>query len=131
MKWTYSNNCMFEMIASINISFDQTIKVATQLGLSDFVDFSKLSQDNHYVKYVLDLIIWENDNYGKMIINDSRYSRLLTYFIQRFYYLQAVMNATQKTDEFVKEFLIQHDKVHVLSFLRKFEVEDNHKFFFR
>ena len=87
MKWTYSNNCMFEMIASINISFDQTIKVATQLGLSNFVDFSKLSQDNHYVKYVLDLIIWENDNYGKMIINDSRYSRLLTYFIQRFYYL--------------------------------------------
>lgn len=42
----------FKWLLPLNISFDQTVGVTTPSGLSDFVDFvriSKISQDNHYV----------------------------------------------------------------------------------
>ena len=53
MKWIYSNNYLFEIITSTDISFHQTINIVTRLGFSDFVDFvriSKISHYNHYVK---------------------------------------------------------------------------------
>ena len=52
LKRIYSNNYLFGMITSSNNSFDQTIRVPTRSGFSDFVDFvriGKISQDNHYV----------------------------------------------------------------------------------
>ena len=59
MKWIYSNNYLFEIITSSDISFHQTINIVTRLGFSDFVDFvriSKISHYNHYVKQVLFVI---------------------------------------------------------------------------
>ena len=55
MKLIYSNNYLFQMITSGNISFNQTIRVAARSEFSDFVDFvriSEISQDNYYVKQV-------------------------------------------------------------------------------
>ena len=43
MKWTYLNDKLFEITFS-NISFDQTIRVATRLGISDFVDLVRISK---------------------------------------------------------------------------------------
>ena len=52
MKWIYTNNYLFEIITSSNISFSPNNQGCTQSGFSDFVDFvriTKTSQDNHYV----------------------------------------------------------------------------------
>ena len=52
MKLTFSNIYLFETITFNNISFNHTIRTATQSGFSAFVDFvriNKISQDNHYI----------------------------------------------------------------------------------
>ena len=46
-------NYLLELISSSYIIFDETVKVPTRSGFGDFVVFveiSKISQDNHYIK---------------------------------------------------------------------------------